>query len=65
MIIDHENLSAMLNVENSERQANWNQFFLYENNEILTQGELNHEKIFVTSSESLRMAIERKFLTTV
>nr|WP_227118864.1 type III effector [Erwinia amylovora] len=46
MIIDHENLSAMLNVENSERQANWNQFFLYENNEILTQGELNHEKIF-------------------
>ncbi|WP_226060726.1 pentapeptide repeat-containing protein [Erwinia pyrifoliae] len=64
MIIDHENLCAMLHVNNSNLNANWNKFFLYENNKIVTQGELNHEDIFFTEFRIFKDEFQKELSTS-
>ncbi|ADP13203.1 Secreted effector protein [Erwinia sp. Ejp617] len=64
MIINHENLCAMLHVNNSDLNANWNKFFLYENNKLVTQGELNHDDIFFTEFRIFKGGFKKEMSTS-
>ncbi|HHL2499702.1 TPA: pentapeptide repeat-containing protein [Yersinia enterocolitica] len=46
MIIDHENISKMLHLEKSHADIKWDNFYLYNDNECQSAGDINYKELF-------------------
>ncbi|MGP3591953.1 pentapeptide repeat-containing protein [Vagococcus sp. WN89Y] len=46
MIIDHENIARMLRQDYKEGEIKWNNFFLYDNDQLQATGSIDYEELF-------------------
>lgn len=46
IIIDHENISKMLHLDKTDTDAKWDNFYLYNNNECQSAGNINYKELF-------------------
>ncbi|EDG1413596.1 hypothetical protein B6B27_22195 [Salmonella enterica subsp. enterica serovar Muenchen] len=46
IIIDHENISKMLHLDETDTGVKWDNFYLYNNNECQAAGDINYKELF-------------------